>query len=79
MILQSIVVLFALALAVGDALVFYVIFIASRSLGPSGLVTLGMGHAGLWVAAAVLNVVLIAGLMFVMLQVRRLRATPALK
>jgi len=74
MILQSTIALFALALAVGDALVFYVISIANRSLGTEGSVTLGMGHAGLWVAAAVWNVVLVAGMVFAMRQVRRLRA-----
>lgn len=73
MVLQSTVVLLALALAVGDALVLYLIFTPNGSVGPGGLATLGMGHAGLWAAAAVLNVVLIAGMVFAMRQARRLR------
>ena len=78
-ILKSVAVLLGLALAAGDALVFYVIFIASRSLGSDELVALGMGHAGLWVTVAVFNLVLIAGMVFAMRQVQRLRAAPALK
>ena len=73
MVLQSMAVLFALALIVGDALVFYVIFIASGSLAIGEIVPGSIGHAGLWAAAAVFNVVLIAGMVFAMRQARHLR------
>ena len=79
MVLQSIVVLFALALAIGDALILYLIFNANGSSGLGEIVTGGIGHAGLWAAAAVFNVVLIAGMVFAMRQVRHLRATPPFK
>jgi hypothetical protein len=88
-VLQSVTVLLGLAIAVGDALVLYVIAAAYRSRqiaqGPEDtaaveeLFSLTSSNVGFWVVVALFNAVLVASIVFSIRQVRHLRATPDLK
>ena len=86
LVFQRLIILFGLAIAAGDALVLYVIAAAFRSRqfaeGPeevstiAELVSLAASNAVFWVAIALFIAVLFAGVVFLILQVRRLRAAP---
>jgi len=86
LVFQSVIVLLGLSIAAGDALVLYVIAAAFRSsqfaerpeetAAIAELLSLTASSAVFWVAAALFNAILIAGAVFSILQVRRLRATP---
>ena len=85
-IFQSVIVLLGLAMAIADAFVLYVIVVAYRShqLAEGGeetaavekFVSLTLSDAGFWVLVALVNAVLLAGIVFAIRQVRRLRAGP---
>jgi len=86
LVFQSVIVLLGLAIAAGDALVLYAIATAFRSgqfaEGPeetaaiTTLLSLTASNAVFWVVVVLFNAVLFAGVVFSILQVRRLRATP---
>lgn len=85
-VLRSLVVLFGLAMAAGDALVAYLIYVGTRSRhiaeGPEEVaaaeqfVALTATNWEFWVAVSVFNALLIACMAVLIVQVRILRATP---
>jgi len=76
---QSVAVLFGLALTAGDAPAFYAFFVVNRSLGFERFLAIALDNTGLSVALAVFNVALIAGIVFMMSEIRRLRAASELR
>jgi len=83
-VLQSAIILFGLTIAAGDGLVLYVIVAAFRSgqfaEGPEetaaaeALLSLTASNTAFWAAILLFNAALFAGVVFLILQVRRLRA-----